>query len=506
MRIAVASLQQESNTFAPVPCTVQTFADDYLFEGRALLDLRGTATEIGGFLDVLDNAGAEVAPVLAAHAISGGPVMARDFATLCGRIVTGLHATGRLDGVALALHGAMAIEGEDDGSGALLAAVRAAVGDVPLVATVDSHANLTSQMIDQADILLSYRTYPHVDLDETGRRAARLLLALLAGRLRPAMGLAKVSMVLPAESHPVAQEPMRGLWAELDRLRRDGSIVDGGLCPVQPWLDLPDLGFGVLTLTNGDPAAARRAAEALARSVWARRHEFQASLLTPREAIHKALEIEGGPVVLSESADATGAGSPGDSTVVLRVLKDMNVTAPVFLTIVDPEAARACLAAGVGTRVSLMVGGKRGRYSTPAWVEGVVRTVGPRQFTFTAGYTGTVANMGMAAVVESGSISLVITEHPVITSDPSLYRAVGLDPTAAKIVVVKSPAQFRAAYQPIARAIISLDSEGHSPPNLHRLQWRRRPRPCFPFEDPADPPMRVAVGARSQDAASHPHS
>jgi microcystin degradation protein MlrC len=112
----------------------------------------------------------------------------------------------------------------------------------------------------------------------------------------------------------------------------------------------------------------------------------------------------------------------------------------------------------------------------------------------------------MAAVVQSGSISLVITEHPVITSDPSLYRAVGLDPTAAKIVVVKSPAQFRAAYQPIARAIISLDSEGHSPPNLHRLQWRRRPRPCFPFEDPADPPMRVAVGARSQDAASHPHS
>ena len=506
MRIAVASLQQESNTFAPVPCTVQTFADDYLLEGRALLDLRGTATEIGGFLDVLGNAGAEVVPVLAAHAISGGPVLAHDFATLRERIVTGLRAAGRLDGVALALHGAMVVEGQDDGSGSLLAAVRAAVGDVPLAATVDSHANVTSQMIDQADILLSYRTYPHIDLDETGRRAARLLLERLAGRLRPAMALARVPMLPSAESHPVAQEPMHGLWAELDRLRSDGTILDGGLCPVQPWLDLPDLGFSVLTLTNGDPAAAGRAAEALAQRVWARRHDFQASLSAPHEAVQRALKIEGGPVVLSESADATGAGSPGDSTVVLRVLQEMKVTAPVLMTIVDPDAARTCLAAGVGARVSLMVGGKRGRYSTPARVEGVVRTAGPGQFTFTAGYTGTVANMGMAAVVQSGSVSLVITERPVITSDPSLYRSVGLDPLTAKIVVVKSPAQFRAAYQPIARAIISLDSEGHSPPNLRRLHWLRRPRPCFPFEDPADPPMRVIVGARSPDAASHPHS
>ncbi len=506
MRIAVASLQQESNTFAPVSCTIETFADDYLFDGPAVFGLRGTSTEVGGFLDVLEAAASEVVPVLAAHAISGGPVRAADFGTLRDRITSGLRAAGRLDGVAIALHGAMVVEDEDDGSGALLSAVRAVVGDLPIAATVDSHANLTSRMIDQADILLSYHTYPHVDLDETGRRAARLLLEMIGGRLRPAMALAKVAMLPSAESHPVAQEPMRGLWAELDRLRREGVIVDGGLCPVQPWLDLPDVGFGVLILTDGDPPAARHAAEGLARRVWSRRHDFQVSLLDPHEAIRKALEIEGGPVVLSESADGTGAGSPGDSTVVLRALQEMGISAPAFLTIVDPEAAAMCATARVGGRVSLMVGGKRGRYSQPARVDGIVRMAGSAEFTFTAGYAGTVGHMGQTAAVQSGSIHLVITERPVITADPALYRAVGLDPTGAKIVLVKSPAQFRAAYQSIARAIISLDSEGHSPPNLRRLEWRRRPHPCFPFEDPHDPPMRVTTGARSPGAGRSPHS
>lgn len=504
MRIAVASLQQESNTFAPVPASVQTFAEDYLLEGSALMDLRGTATEVGGFLSVLKEAGAEVIPVLAAHAISGGPVRAPDFADLRDRITTGLRAAGPLDGVALALHGAMVVDGEDDGSGALLAAVRAAIGELPLAATVDSHANLTARMIDHADILVSYRTYPHVDLDGTGRRAATLLMDMLAGRLRPALAIAKVAMLHSAESHPVDQEPMRGLWARLEEFRRKGVIVDGGLCPVQPWLDLPDLGFAALSLTNGDPAAARRTAEDLARRAWTHRHAFEATLVEPRAAIRRALAIDGGPVVLSESADATGAGSPGDSTVVLNALLEMGVAERALLTIVDPQAVRHCAAAGEGARLTVTVGGKLGRFSPPTTVEGTVRRIGPTQFTFTTGYTGTVARMGQAAVLDVGPISLVITEHPVMTSDPALYRAVGLEPTEAKIVVVKSPAQFRAAYEPIARSIISLDSPGHSPPNLQRLPFVRRPRPCFPFEDPDAPPLTVAVGARSVGRGSSP--
>lgn len=498
MRIAVASLMQESNTFAPVPATVQTFADGYLLEGPSVMELRGTASEVGGFLDVFEATGVDVVPVLAAQAISGGVVLAPDFATLRDKILAGIRGAGHLDGIAIALHGAMVADGEDDASGAMLAAVRDAVGDLPLSATMDSHANLTQRMIDHADIVLSYRTYPHVDLDETGRRAARLLLEMLSNRFKPALALSKVPMLLPAESHPVAKEPMKGLWAEVDRLRKRAAIVEGGLCPVQPWLDLPDLGFGVLIVTNGDPVGARTAAEDLARRAWADRHAFQAPLLETRDAIRRALEVPDGPVVLSESADATGAGSPGDSTVVLRALQEARVQAPTLLTVVDPDAARRCSSAGVGSRVSIMVGGKIGRFSTPVLVEGVVRLARPVEFTFMVGYTGTVARMGQTAVVESGSMHLVLTEHPVMTSDPALYRAVGLEPKSAKIVIVKSPAQFRAAYEPIASEIISLDSEGHSPPNLRRLRFARRPRPCFPFEDPDDAPVRVSVGARSR--------
>jgi microcystin degradation protein MlrC len=505
-RIAIASLQQESNTFAPVPATVQTFADDYWLEGQAVLQLRGTATELGGFLDVFEAAGVDVVPIMAAHAVSGGPVRAHDFALLRDRIVGGLQAAGPLDAVALALHGATVVEDDDDGSGALLAAVRETVGDLPVAVTVDSHANLTARMVDCADILLSYRTYPHVDLDETGRRAARLLLELLAGRLRPTLALAKLAMLLPAESHPVGQEPMRTLWTEVDRLRQEGTIVDGGLCPVQPWLDLPDVGFGVLVVTDNNPIAARDAAVRLAHAVWARRHDFQTTLMEPHDAIQAALAIDGGPVVLSESADATGAGSPGDSTVVLRALQETRVSAPTFLTIVDPDAVAACVAAGAGGHVSIQVGGKRGRFSSPVLLEGIVLRTGPTQFTFTTGYTGTVARMGRTAVVQAGALHVVLTERPVFTADPALYRAVGLEPTTAKIVVVKSPAQFRAAYEPLARAIINLDSAGHSPPNLRRLPYTRRPRPCFPFEDPDDAPVRVWVTSpRTKPRGGTPH-
>lgn len=497
MRIAVASLQQESNSFAPAQTTLEDFIHDYLLEGPAVQGLRGTESEVSGFLDVIDAAGAEAVPVLAAHAVSGGPVRAAGFAELSRRLVDGLRAAGPLDGVLLGLHGAMVVEGTDDGSARVLAAVRTAVGDVPLAATVDSHANLTAAMMDEADILIPYRTYPHVDVRETGQRAARLLLEMLSGRLDPVLAVAKVPMLLPAETHLTDRQPMWSLWLHLETLRRNGTVVDGGLCPVQPWLDLPDLGFGVVVLTDGDPAAARTSADALARDAWALRHAFDVALVEPLEAVRRALAMDGRPVILAESADAPGAGSPGDGTAVLQALMELRVTDRVLLTLVDPEAVQACAAAGVGSRLTVSVGGKRGRYSAPVAVTGTVRRVGVAEFVFTAGYTGTVAKMGMTAVLDTGAIRVVLTERAVPPFDPALYRAVGLEPQEAKIVVVKSPAGFRAAYEPIAHAIIHVDSPGHSPPNLRRLSYVRRPLPCFPFEDPEDVLPAVWVGARS---------
>jgi microcystin degradation protein MlrC len=305
-------------------------------------------------------------------------------------------------------------------------------------------------------------------------------------------------MLQAAESHPVNREPMRSLWAQVDGLKQAGAIRDGGLLPVQPWLDLPDLGFSVLIMTNGDPAGARRTAEQLARDAWARRGDFDSPLMDVDAALQAALAAERGPIVISESADGPGAGSPGDSTIVLAAMLEAGVTVPCLLTITDPEAARRCAEAGAGARVTLPVGGKIGRYSAPQTVTGVVRRAGPAQFTFTAGYTGTTSDMGLTAVLDVGAIAIVITEHTVMTPDPALYRAVGLEPADAAIVVVKSPAQFRAAYEPFARGIINLDSPGHSPPNVRRLEWHRRPQPCYPFEDPVDPPIAVWTGARSR--------
>ncbi len=495
MRIALASLIQESNTFAPMLATMQSFRDDYLLTGPEVRVLRGTFTEIGGFFDVLEGAGVEAIPILVAHAISGGPVDIATFVELRERLLESLAAAEPFDAVLIALHGAMVVEGEDDGSGALLTAIRAMVGARPIGTTLDSHANVTAQMVNQADVIVGYRTFPHVDQYETGQRAARLLLDVLAGRLRPTIALAKLPMLQPAETHVVDREPLLSLWQQIEQFRGSQHIVDGGLFPVQPWLDLPDVGFSVLITTNGSLNTAQDVSRDLALRAWARRHDFRVPLLSADEAIRKALSTNGQPIVLSDSADGPGAGSPGDSTVVLKSLLDLGGGATSMLTMVDPEGVEICAARGPGATVRLKVGAKRDRFSVPIEVEGIVRFVGDVQFDFTSANIGTVGRMGRTAVMNIGSISLVLSERPVPTHDPALYRAVGLEPTKAKIVVVKSPAQFRAAYELLARDIINLDTPGHSAPNLRRLPYVRRPNPCFPFEDPREPNLQVTAKA-----------
>ena len=501
VRIAIGQFMEESNTFVRQRADLEHFRATQLLYGDEIVPrLRGTRAEVGGFLDVLDPAGVEVVPTVAANAVSSGPVTRATFEHVRDALLERLAAAGPVDGVLLALHGAMVLEDGPDGEGELLAAVRKAIGPaVPLVATLDLHATITPRMVQEADALVGYDTYPHIDLYETGAKAAALLLRTVRGEVRPVTLFARAPMLVPAEGQGTNDQPMAGLMAEAKRLQARPGVLAVSLFPVQPWLDIPDTGFSVMAVADGP----RRAAEIepmvrqLAWQAWERRRSFAADLLTVDEAIRRALAAEGGPFILSESADSTGSGSPGDSAHVLERLLALGVQARCLVTVVDAPAVARAIAAGVGADVTGTVGGTLDpRYNRPVPIAGRVRILSDgRYISSDKKSLGVEFQMGRAAVIEVGRIAVLATERPAFTFDPALYRSVGLEPRDAKIVVVKSPLQFRDGYGDIARACWVVDTPGPSTARVERLDWRHRARPLFPFEDDFEPEIRAVLGS-----------
>src|SRR5262245_55042438 len=500
MRIAIGQFMEESNTFVRQRADLAHFRATQLLYGEEIVErLRGTRAEVGGFLDVLGPAGVEVIPTVAANAVSSGPVTRATFDHIRNALLQHLAAAGPVDGVLLALHGAMVLEDAPDGEGELLAAVRKVIGPaVPLVATLDLHATITPRMVQEADALVGYDTYPHIDLYATGAKAATLLLRAVRVEIEPVTLFARSPMLVPAEGMGTDDQPMAGLMAEAKRLQARPGVLAVSLFPVQPWLDIPDTGFCVMAVADG----ARRAAEIepmvrqLAWQAWERRRAFAADLLTVDEAIRHALASEGGPFVLSESADSTGSGSPGDSTHVLERLLALGVRERCLVTVVDASAVSQAIAAGVGADVATAVGGTLDpRYNRPVAITGRVRILSDGRFISSDKKSaGVEFHMGRAAVIEVGRIAILVTERPAFTFDPALYRSVGLEPRDVKIVVVKSPLQFRDGFGSFARACWVVDTPGPSTARVERLTWPHRSRPLFPFEDGFEPEIRAVMG------------
>jgi microcystin degradation protein MlrC len=502
VRIAIGQFMEESNTFVRQSADLEHFRATQLLYGRELVErLQGTRAEVGGFLDTLGPAGVEVIPTIAANAVSSGPVTRATFEHVRDALIERLAAAGPVHGVLLALHGAMVLEDAPDGEGELLAAVRKAIGPaVPLVATLDLHATITPRMVEEADALVGYDTYPHIDLYETGAKAAALLLRTIRGEVRPVTLFARSPMLVPAEGQGTGDQPMAGLMAEAKRLEARPGVLAVSLFPVQPWLDIPETGFSVMAVADGHQRAVEiePMVRQLAWQAWESRRRFAVDLLTVDEAIRRALAGEGGPYVLSESADSTGSGSPGDSTHVLERLLALGVRERCLVTVVDAPAVARAIAAGVRADVTTTVGGTLDpRYNRPVHVTGRVRILSDGRFTSSDKKSaGVEFQMGRAAVIEVGRVAVLATERPAFTFDPALYRSVGLEPRDAKIVVVKSPLQFRDGYGDIARACWVVDTPGPSTARVERLDWQRRSQPLFPFEDDFEPEIRAVVGSR----------
>jgi microcystin degradation protein MlrC len=485
LRVGVASIVQETNTFSPKLASIDDFESQGIEEGEDIRALAGTNTEAGGAVERLVARGVEVVPLIKAWAMSSGRLTGAALDELVARLRARLRTAGPLDGLVLSLHGAMSAETADDADLVLLDAARNEVGESCVIGVcLDLHANVTAELIARSDLLIGYHTYPHVDQADTGARTADLVVDRLEGRTCPVTVFAKRPMLIPGEAQG-SDGPFGRLRSEADR-RTVPPVLDISLFPVQPWLDVDQLGSAVTATTDGDPAAAAVVAEEMADLIWSLRHEFVVDLLAPARAIEESRLSPQRPILLSQSSDSPTAGATGDSAAMVAALLGDGQGLRSYATVLDEPAVAACHQAGVGGHVDLWVGATLDpRFHPPVQLEGTVRTLGDESYPLEGPvFTGMEVSMGRYAVVDSGDLSVLLTERAACTFDPATFRHVGLPPEDADLIVIRSAHLFRAGFAGVAEKALILDLPGASTPRLESLSFTRAPRPLYPIEEP----------------------
>lgn len=340
-------------------------------------------------------------------------------------------------------------------------------------------------MVAEADALVAWETYPHLDAFSTGARAATLLLDALAGRIQPTMVMAKAPVLVGGV---LGHTEGAGPFADVMRLAKSyegaGGVLSTSVFLVHPYLDQPEMGGGGLVITDGNLEQAAELAREIARQYWQRRTDLEPPVYSPAEAIELGMRVEGGAVLLIETADCCGGGAAGDSVTALRALLDSLVDAPSLAPVVDPRAAEACHRAGVGAQVELELGHQLDpRWGRPIKLAGEVARLGDGRFTYSGGiWQGQHGEMGKSAVLRVGRIQILIATHATYDWADEQFRSVSLDARQAKFVVVKNPMNYRLGYEGISRAAYILDTPGPTPAVVDRLAYRRLRRPYFPVD------------------------
>ncbi len=496
MRIVTGGIAQETNTFQRELTTLADFQRSgfgTVLRGQQLLDLEGTGTVYGGAVSEARRLGVELIPTTYGAVMPGGRVTREAFDTLCEDIVVGIRSAMPVDGVLLVLHGAMALENDDDGETLLIRAVRDVVGpSIPIVAPLDLHTNLSDEMVAGVNAFVGYKEYPHIDMPETGARALQILVDSIQRGTQLAMAHTKLPLIAPNQTMVTTwQSPLKIAIDRAREIEREPGVVAATVLGGFPFADVAFAGVATIVVTEEDLLLARRYADELAAICWEQRDDFTVRPTPVAEAIAEAMIAPVGSVyVLADIADSGASGTAGDGTAVLRGLLDSGARSAAVAQIMDREAVAACTTAGVGSEVTLSVGGRHdGLHGSPVEVTGIVRLIHAGSFPLAGPMgAGTISSRGRTVVLEiggPGGIELQLTELRGHPHDLNYFRAFGIEPTERRILVLKSAAHFRAAFEPIATKVIEVDAPGISSPNLKTFSYRSLRRPIYPLDTDA---------------------
>ncbi len=487
MRIIAARFNHETNTFSPVATPLEAFAP--LHGQEALSFGKGSATALGAFIEYGEAQGAELTTPLAATANPSGKASAEVFEALAAPIIEAVR--GGCDAILLDLHGAMVAQGFDDCEGELLARVRAAAPGVPLGVALDLHGNITQRMIDNCDCIIGFKTYPHIDMFETGRHVVRIIDAMLHDGLRTKMALTHP----PILAHTLKMNTeVPCLMTDLVAAAREGEAREGVLGATIfggfPIADLAETGVSVVIVAD-DSGAAKGLADDLARMAWEGREGFvyeeaplEASLA---EAVRAAEGPGDGPVLLLDHGDNCMSGGTCDTVDVLRAALESGMSGIIAGPICDPETVAQMIDAGTGAAVTVQLGNKvplPGLPSkAPLALTGTVGAISDGTYVVTGPiYNGQTCRMGRAAVLETGGATILVTELPHEPWDLGVFGCAGIDPVAARYLILKSRMYCRPVFGPLSRAVVECASEGITSSNFDLFPFEKLQRPIFPID------------------------
>lgn len=482
MRVFIACLGTETNTFSPLPTGLETFEERMLFRGDATQRTPNLFSEpMHVWRKLAEADGHEVVEGLAAFAEPAGLTVGSVFEQLRDELVAGLKAAMPVDMVLLSMHGAMVADGYDDAEGEVIARVREVVGpDVPVGVEFDLHCQLTEQKVAAATAIVTFKEYPHIDAPDRAAEVYDLVKRTALGEICPVMSVWDTRMISVWRT---PQEPVRSFVDKMAGLEGRDGILSISFSHCFPWADLPDVSAKMLVIADGDAAKAAALAESLGREVWAMRNETHPVHDTIDEAIDFAGGGHNGPVVCADVSDNAGGGAPGDSTFILKRLIERGVENVASGLYWDPVAARFCIEAGEGATLDLRLGGKCGPMSgDPVDLSVTVRGIrrGAEQSFGTA-----KGSMGDAVWVSAGTIDLVIITRRTQCFHPDAFTQFGIDLATKRMVVVKSSQHFHAGFAPIASAVRYVAAPGAITPDFASLPFKRMTKPYWPkVEDP----------------------
>jgi microcystin degradation protein MlrC len=481
-RIAVGGFLHETNTFAPTKATYDDFVHGGGWPAMAQGDdvlkvMRRINVGLAGFVETAEAQGWEMVPTISCGASPSAHVTEEAFERIVGVMVDGIKAAGPLDAVYLDLHGAMVTEHLDDGEGEIMKRVRQVIGkDLPLIASLDLHANVTPEMVEHADALIAYRTYPHVDMADTGRAAAKHLELMLRTKQKFAKAFRQLPFLIPISWQCTNDQPTRGIYQKLAALESD-AVPTLSFAPGFPAADFVHCGPSVFAYGKTQ-ADADRAADNIAALVVSHEDDFDGRIFTPDDGVRHAMELATRatrPIVIADTQDNPGAGGDSDTTGMLRALVRNGATRAAIGVIVDPESAKAAHAAGQGATIRLALGGKSGIPGDAPFEETfVVEQLSDGRFIAPGPYFGgSRMNLGPSASLRIGDVRVVVSSHKAQLADQAMYRYVGIEPTEQAILVNKSSVHFRADFEPIAEKLLICAAPGAMPADTAALPWTR---------------------------------
>ncbi len=481
--MAVGGFLHETNTYANASWGTTPLASfGEPLRGQRLIDTyRGTEAEFGGAIEAAEARGVELVPLMEAMASPSGTIERSAYDTLSAELIEMLKANGPYDACFLGLHGAGVVEGIDDLEGDLGRRVREVIGDIPLVASLDLHANVSDLMVSVFDSLLGYRLYPHTDMHVRGRDSINLLVDMLDGKVSPTLAVEHVPMLLPTsttnDGYPAAL--MNELCAQMEQ--RPG-VIDCAVMHGFPYTDIADVGVHVLVTTDNDETLAKAVAREVGQWVWDHRDQFRPEVSTPELAVRQAMAHEG-MVVINETNDNPGAGAPGDGTHLLRALLavDHRDAKVCFGCIFDPTVVRSAIAAGVGQRVTVDLGGKHDvLHGEPIRVDAYVKAITDGVIVLRAMGQGLTQNLGPMVRLDVNGVAIIVSSKASQVLDPGVFELHGIDVCAYDIVGLKSSQHFRAGFGQLASRVITSDAPGLSTLRIEAFDRFNHRRPMWP--------------------------